>query len=448
MDSFQIMRRLSLIFLLFALIQTGSQATNAFALAAPGTAEWYTGLEGYNRAISAHRESRAPLVVYFYVDWCGYCRHLDNKMLPSDEVQSFLKRVVKVRINPEAGDEEERLAELYGVTGYPSFFVIAKPSEAPVKVHPFRAVDGEPVALPPAQFALRCRQVARLAPEPFRAQGVVESYRRLGGSVERSVGKVDGSLSKPRSGRPGNRNTVGTPRERSTANADSPDIDASGPMPSVDQIIEKYIEVVGGRDVITKFSSRAAKGTIDIPGVSRGGTFELYAKAPNKALTTMNVHPLGLITQGFNGSSGWYQTDRTGLRSLKGVELDAVGRDSDFYSPLRMKANYPKMRLMGRTKFGYREAYVIAASPAAGLPDKFYFDTLSGLPIRLDTVRPGAAGQVSMQVYLDDWRDVDGIKLPFRITQSLSGSSLVFEFLEIKHAVTLDDHIFNKPATR
>jgi hypothetical protein len=113
-----------------------------------------------------------------------------------------------------------------------------------------------------------------------------------------------------------------------------------------------------------------------------------------------------------------------------------------------MRTNYPKMRLMGKTKFGYREAYVVAASPARGLADKFYFDTLSGLPFRMDAVRPGPAGQVSMEVYLDDWRDVDGIKLPFRITQSLSGLSLVFEFLEIKHAVTLDDHIFNKPIVR
>jgi hypothetical protein len=103
---------------------------------------------------------------------------------------------------------------------------------------------------------------------------------------------------------------------------------------------------------------------------------------------------------------------------------------------------------MGKTKFGYREAYVVAASPANGLADKFYFDTLSGLPFRMDAVRPGPAGQVSMEVYLDDWRDVDGVKLPFRITQSLSGLSLVFEFLEIKHAVTLDDHIFNKPIVR
>jgi hypothetical protein len=291
----------------------------------------------------------------------------------------------------------------------------------------------------------------RLAPEPIGAQGaqgVVESYQRLGKSVERSVRKVDSTVRKPGIAQVGNRNASRATRQTSAANTDSPAIDTSGPMPSVDQIIEKYIEVVGGRDAITKVNSRATKGTIEIPGVSRGGTFELYAKAPNKALTIMNVHPLGLVTQGFNGAAGWYQTGRTRSRSLRGTELSALGRNSDFYSPLGMKSNYSKMRLMGRTKFGYREAYVIAAHPAVGLPDKFYFDALTGLPIRLDTVSPGPAGQVSMEVYLDDWRDVDGIKLPFRITQSLPGLSLVFEFLDIKHTVTLDDHIFNKPVAR
>ena len=117
---------------------------------------WLTGAAGYARAVELHKELNVPLVVYFYTDWCGYCRTLDNKYLPSAPVRDYLRGVVKVRINPEHGPAERALSKRYGVNGYPSFFVMRNSATRPVNVNPFRRAGN----LTTTQFADACQAVA------------------------------------------------------------------------------------------------------------------------------------------------------------------------------------------------------------------------------------------------------------------------------------------------
>src|SRR6185369_6463388 len=109
-------------------------------------------------------------------------------------------------------------------------------------------------------------------------------------------------------------------------------------------------------------TSRVVKGTVDVVGVSRGGTFETYSVAPNKALSILNVTPSETIKVGYNGRVGWTQTPN-GVRMLKGAELESVQNDADFYLFLNLKNVYPKMTLRGKSKIGYREVFVIDLQP-------------------------------------------------------------------------------------
>ncbi len=117
---------------------------------------WLNGAAGYARAVELHKQLNVPLVVYFYTDWCGYCRALDNKYLPSAPVQDYLRGVVKVRINPEHGQAERALSIRYGVNAYPSFFVMRNSANRPINVNPFRKVG----SLTPTEFANACRSIA------------------------------------------------------------------------------------------------------------------------------------------------------------------------------------------------------------------------------------------------------------------------------------------------
>ncbi len=95
---------------------------------------WHVGASGYQRGIEeAQREGR-PMAVYFYTDWCPYCRELESELLSRAKVEEFLKYLVKIKINPDRGTRERSLANQYGVRGYPSFFVQSAPSARPQKI--------------------------------------------------------------------------------------------------------------------------------------------------------------------------------------------------------------------------------------------------------------------------------------------------------------------------
>lgn len=225
-----------------------------------------------------------------------------------------------------------------------------------------------------------------------------------------------------------------------TAIRDGQTIESRGSL-SVDEVLNKYVEAVGGAAAINAVKSRVTKGTLDVAGVSRGGSFETYAQAPNKVLNVIQAHPLGTVKLGFNGQSGWARTT-AGLRALKNLELASVQRHADFYSPIRVKNNYAKVTLPGMSKIGYRDVYVLDLHPAKGAVERIYLDAQTFLPVRVNTVRLNGSISEPVEIYMDDWREVDGIKYPFSISQSFPKLTLTFTVKEIRHNVPLDAKTF------
>ena len=110
---------------------------------------WYEGAEGYDKAQRQLKQMRPrPLVVYFHVDWCGYCARFKDDFLPDPLMRRFLSNVFRVHVNPERSPQDKALADRFGVRGYPSFFVLC-PGEQPGqahRVHPFWDKQAIPVS--------------------------------------------------------------------------------------------------------------------------------------------------------------------------------------------------------------------------------------------------------------------------------------------------------------
>ncbi len=117
---------------------------------------WLNGAPGYKEAAARHERSGTPLWLYFYTDWCGYCRQLNTQVLASPDVDKALNEVVAVRINPDRGPQEKALAEQFGVTGYPSFFVVGEGATESQRIRPHRQEGGQWVLMSPAEFVAEC----------------------------------------------------------------------------------------------------------------------------------------------------------------------------------------------------------------------------------------------------------------------------------------------------
>ena len=222
--------------------------------------------------------------------------------------------------------------------------------------------------------------------------------------------------------------------------------DKPAAMPSVDQIIEKSIQATGGKAAHDKLTSRVAKGSFEIPSMGVGGPIEAYAKAPNKIITIINIEGFGVVQQGFDGAVGWSSDPQSGMRVMEGAELAATKREADFYGNNKIKEYFPKMTLKGKDKVGDHEVYVIDAVAVEGTPETFYFDTQSGLLLRNDSERETPQGKMKVQVYMEDYKDVDGIKMPFTMRQNTDAMNFVIKFTEIKHNVAIEDAKLKKPS--
>ena len=229
-----------------------------------------------------------------------------------------------------------------------------------------------------------------------------------------------------------------------SAKADAP----SAKTPSADQILTRYIDAVGGRAAWAKLTSRVSAGTMKVTGLNVTGTVEIHEKAPNRMLTVVKIGDTS-FRQGFDGKIGWTEDPQNGLREQAGAELAETQREADFYSPLNFRNHYTKFTVAGSEKVDGRAAFVLQATAAGDDdPDKIYFDAQSGLPIRIlgHHHSPGGVGWFVED--LSDYREIDGVKLPFAIAQTSMDSEFTVEINEVHHNVALEDSQFSKPAVQ
>jgi hypothetical protein len=221
---------------------------------------------------------------------------------------------------------------------------------------------------------------------------------------------------------------------------------ASSPaLPSVDQILDKFITALGGRAAIEKHTSRVSKGTLEIPDAGLSGAVEVSEKAPDKSLTVIQLPGVGLVREGSDGSAAWAEDPQTGVRDKAGNELADALRGAAFSPELRMKTLYKTLEVVGRETVAARAAYVVLATPAAGSATRMYFDAETGLLVRQSGTRDTPQGPLEVDLFIDEYRAVDGVKEAVTLRQVTAMFSLVIRLSEIKHNVALDDAIFKRP---
>lgn len=111
-----------------------SSSHAAFALSAN---VWYTKASEYEEVYEGAKKEDKPFFLFFYVDWCGYCKRFKADLLDNSKVEQFLSPYYRVKINPEHGSKEDIIAMKYGVKGFPDFRVVF-PDGSSTRIHPFK----------------------------------------------------------------------------------------------------------------------------------------------------------------------------------------------------------------------------------------------------------------------------------------------------------------------
>jgi hypothetical protein len=214
--------------------------------------------------------------------------------------------------------------------------------------------------------------------------------------------------------------------------------------PTADQVIEKYYQAIGGAAALDKLKSRVMKGTLVANNGNEIG-YELDQSGADSVLSVLTT-PAGVIERGFDGTSGWEKSAR-GVRELGPDEIVYLRRYPALYTDLKLKDQFSRISFGSRQKIDGRDVYQLRATSTTGRRESLFFDAETGLLVRRTTSMTTPVGNIPEQVDFSDYRDVDGMKLPFTIKVSAIDPtySVVRKFTEIKLNVPIDAKRFNKP---
>jgi len=235
-------------------------------------------------------------------------------------------------------------------------------------------------------------------------------------------------------------------------NEEKDDIVAPGEGgPSADQILDKYIQALGGTQRLAGVKSFIATGTsVGYEGIGGGGQFEIFGKAPDQRTVQIvfKDHPeRGDSTRAYNGSTGWVKSPRglLGEYELIGSELDGLRLEAQLAFPGQIKQVLTSLRAGNPDTVNGSDVDVVQGTGPRGVLATLYFDKKSGLLVRMVRYGRSPVGRVPVQYDYSDYRDVGGVKFPFKYTFSWLDGRDAFQLTEVKTNVPIDAAKFGKP---
>ena len=221
---------------------------------------------------------------------------------------------------------------------------------------------------------------------------------------------------------------------------------AEDTLPKAADLIDKCIDALGGRAALQKLHNRVAKGTFEVPAQQIKGTVTSYEAERNKTYTRIEIPGIGLIENGCDGHVHWENNVMVGPRIIEGEEAALAERQSTFNGILYWPKLYKSAETTGVAEVDGKPCYKVVMTPSEGAPETWYFDKESHLQVREDIPIKGPMGQIVVQVYMEDYKPVDGVQLPHTVRQVAGGMEQIVKVESFEHNVDIPKDRFDLPA--
>jgi photosynthetic reaction center cytochrome c subunit len=240
-------------------------------------------------------------------------------------------------------------------------------------------------------------------------------------------------------------------------------------QPTAEQILDKYIQAVGGAQRLAGLTSYIAKGTsVGFGGFGGGGQVQIFAKAPDQRTTLIEFKDApdrGDSIRTFNGRAGWIKTPLAVLKEyqISGGDLDGFRLDAqlafpgqikqilrnwrvslpttieDLHGPSSQTSQQPELTL------GSHEVQVVQGDRPNGVVATLFFDNKTGLLLRELRYSRSPIGRIPTQIDYSDYRDLNGIKIPYRLTFAWLDGRDSIEIKDVQMNVPIPDAKFGTP---
>jgi CubicO group peptidase (beta-lactamase class C family) len=224
---------------------------------------------------------------------------------------------------------------------------------------------------------------------------------------------------------------------------------------TVDELMTKTVDALGGEANWRKFNSRVTKFEVDFENQGVKGSGTTYEKAANMATTEITLTALGKqiaeIRDYFDGAAGGETTSFSPDDFYTGQRLEDVRYESNFYGLANWKTGLKKAEIRGTEKVGDEETYVVKIQPEKASEVTYYISTKTFLPVKKTSliVSSTSAQKTPISETYSDYRAVDGVMMPFKRTSMNPGMGAIVMYVkEVKHNTAIDDATFKAKAKK
>jgi hypothetical protein len=215
-------------------------------------------------------------------------------------------------------------------------------------------------------------------------------------------------------------------------------------LPSGREVVDRYVEAIGGKAAVTKYKSTRVEGTFSVPAQGLKGTLEVLSAAPDRFLLRVTLPGVGEIANGFDGTVGWLMDPMMGPMLLEGEALAEMKIDADYYGALHDGAHYKSLETVERTVFEGTPVYKVRVERRTGGEDFEFYAVASGLLVGSTGKRTLPMGTFDVTNVLSDYEDFGGLRLATRSRQRMMGIEQVMTIGSVEFD-TVDGAAFALP---
>jgi len=213
-------------------------------------------------------------------------------------------------------------------------------------------------------------------------------------------------------------------------------------VPTPDQVLRNYVQALGGADAIRKLTSLTETGTTVVG--SRETTVEVFDQSPDKRTVVIHL-PAGENVTAFNGVEGWTAAPHRPFRKMPSGDLPGEKMDADLQFALHIKDLLGDLKPGPSEKLRGQDAYQLIAEKNGYPAARLYFSKESGLLLRVLRYSPSPLGLNPTRIDYEDYRPVDGVKIPYRWTVAHPFGQLTVQVTNAEANVPIDNRKFEKP---
>jgi zinc protease len=222
-------------------------------------------------------------------------------------------------------------------------------------------------------------------------------------------------------------------------------LSAADALPTGEAILDKYIEVTGGKAAYEKKTTEVTTGEFEFTGKGVKAHITSYQAAPNKSYTVIEIDGIGKMEEGTDGTVAWERSAIKGPRLKSGEEKAVSLRAANIHHDDRWRDFFQKVECTGVEPIDGHVCYRVVLTPKDGQTETRYYDKKSYLLVRTNMILKNEMGEIPTEMSVSDYRSVDGVLIPFQLKQKVLGQEFTVTHQSIQNNVDIPKERFALP---